>query len=80
MRHDMSCDMCAVNQEKFGVTSDYQEETYTTKLDVSKLSAEQQNKAAKLARDIEDEQRRQSGVSCAVFSFGQGMSKMMWRR
>jgi len=57
-----SWDQFAVNKEKFGVTSDFQEETYTTKLDMSKLSAEQQKKAASLARDIEDDQRRQSGV------------------
>ena len=46
-------DQFAVNKQKFGVTSDFQEETYTTKLDRSKMTAEQRAKAEKIAREIE---------------------------
>lgn len=56
-----SWDQFAVNKQKFGIESNFKEETYTTKLDVSELTTEQRVRAEKLAREIEEEQRRASG-------------------
>lgn len=48
-----SFDQFAVNKAKFGVVSTYDENAYTTKLDKSKISKEQQEAADRLAKEIE---------------------------
>ena len=48
-----SWDQFATNKEKFGVTSTYSEELYTTQLDISKIPLEHQTKADRIARAIE---------------------------
>jgi hypothetical protein len=46
-------DQFQVNREKFGVNSTYSEDLYTTPLDTTKLSRDQQTRAERIAREIE---------------------------
>eukprot|EP00736_Rhodelphis_marinus_P001914 Rmarinus@m.22323 len=54
-------DQFGTNEQKFGVTTTYEEEIYTTKLDHSKIDPATRQEAAKLAREIEAEGRRSTG-------------------
>ncbi|EKX32153.1 hypothetical protein GUITHDRAFT_121685 [Guillardia theta CCMP2712] len=50
------------NRQKFGVTSNYHEDLYTTKLDKSKLTLEQQRAAERIAAEIEGDQQTQRKI------------------
>lgn len=50
---DGSWDQFAVNQEQFGVTTTFNEELYTTKLDPNRIPIDVREKAERLAREIE---------------------------
>jgi hypothetical protein len=52
-RSSKSWNQFEANEKLFGVTSSYDENLYTTKLDKTKLSTEQSAKAERLAREIE---------------------------
>eukprot|EP01006_Ploeotia_vitrea_P030317 TRINITY_DN62773_c0_g1_i1.p1 TRINITY_DN62773_c0_g1~~TRINITY_DN62773_c0_g1_i1.p1 ORF type:complete len:1125 (+),score=183.13 TRINITY_DN62773_c0_g1_i1:274-3375(+) len=52
-RDDGTWDQFAANNKLFGYESTWDENLYTTSLDKSKLSAEQQARAAEIAREIE---------------------------
>lgn len=46
-------DQFAANSERYGITSTYSDELYTTKLDPSAVSKEKREKAERIAREIE---------------------------
>jgi small nuclear ribonucleoprotein (snRNP)-like protein len=52
MRHNENWDQFATNLDQFGVTTTFNEELYTTKLDPNSIPAEMREKADQLAREI----------------------------
>ena len=50
-------DQFAVNKNKFGVESTYDENVYTTQIDETKVTAQQARKAERIAAEIESKQR-----------------------
>ena len=73
MHDGTNWDQFAVNATRFGYTSTWDESLYTTKLDTSKMTAEQQKDAARIAREIERVRRPFPGrVSAAVHTGGGG--------
>lgn len=53
VHHDGQWDQFAVNSDRYGIQSTYDEELYTTKLDPNRISKEKREKADRIAKEIE---------------------------